>query len=63
MKQKNMQNQCPGCGCADCSLHENCPVQQFICEECTPSRPAWQGCFYKQKGEIYGKKQDYSVKN
>lgn len=52
MNPINDKSHCPSCGCNGCPLYENCPVQQFTCEECTPSNPAWQGCFYKQKEKI-----------
>ncbi len=52
MNQFSYKDHCPNCGCGLCPLRFDCPNKQFACEECTPSRPAWQGCFYKQKEKI-----------
>ena len=49
MNQNPRATYCQSCGCAECARRKNCPNRAFACEECTPSRPAWQGCVYRQK--------------
>ena len=52
MKHMIYKTYCQNCGCAECARRKSCPNRAFACEECTPTRPAWQGCVYHQKEKM-----------